>query len=252
MTVWHSREVGDEARILLAEADQGLALLLHAAHREPALAAVAPGGVGQRRQHALGRDVADALQVLQQHALLGDDLLVLGQVLQHAAAAGAEMRAARMRRGRGDASSTSTVPASSKCAIAPSATAITRSPGNAPDTNTALPSLAARDAAAVVAQVGDFDLKGVWSMRATACHVGCVRDCEGRALSQKAGIRESGVGSRDWGLGIRDWESGIGNRESGIGNRESGIGNRESVKLGGICFFWVCAGPTADPSPHSG
>ncbi|MNI54161.1 hypothetical protein D3C73_1090470 [compost metagenome] len=37
--------------------------------------------------------MADALQVVHQHALLGDDLLVFIQVLQHAAGAGAEMRA---------------------------------------------------------------------------------------------------------------------------------------------------------------
>src|SRR5690606_36997882 len=89
-------QVGDEARIALAEADQGLVLLLHAAHREPALAAVAPGAAGQRRQHAGGADVADALEVLQQHTLLGQDLLRFVQVLQHAAAAHAEMGAARL------------------------------------------------------------------------------------------------------------------------------------------------------------
>jgi hypothetical protein len=43
--------------------------------------------------------VADALQVVHQHALLGDDLLVLVQVLQHAAGAGAEMRALRLSPG---------------------------------------------------------------------------------------------------------------------------------------------------------
>ena len=46
--------------------------------------------------------MADALQVFHQHPLLGVDLLVLVQVLEHAAAAGTEMRAARrdpIRRG---------------------------------------------------------------------------------------------------------------------------------------------------------
>ena len=88
-------QVGDEARILLAETDQRLVLLLHAPHREAALAAVAPGGVGQWRQHRLRRDMADALEVFQQHALLGVDLLGFVEVLQRAAAAGAEVRAAR-------------------------------------------------------------------------------------------------------------------------------------------------------------
>ena len=86
-------DVGDEARILLAETDQRLVLLLDAAHRETPLAPIAPRGIHQRRQHLARRHVADALQVLHQHALLGVDLLVLGQVLQHAAAAHPEMRA---------------------------------------------------------------------------------------------------------------------------------------------------------------
>src|SRR3546814_7719154 len=63
-------QVGDEARIALAEADQGLALLFHPAHREAALAAIAPGDISQRWKQAVGGDVADALQVLEQHALL--------------------------------------------------------------------------------------------------------------------------------------------------------------------------------------
>jgi hypothetical protein len=88
-------EVGDEARILFAEAHERLVLLLHATHGEAALAAIAPGGIDQRRQHGLGRDVADALQVLQQHALLDVDLFGFVEVLQRAAAAGAEVRAAR-------------------------------------------------------------------------------------------------------------------------------------------------------------
>ncbi|KAG1254481.1 hypothetical protein G6F65_017022 [Rhizopus arrhizus] len=37
--------------------------------------------------------MADALEVVHQHALLGDDLLVFVQMLQHAAGAGAEVRA---------------------------------------------------------------------------------------------------------------------------------------------------------------
>ena len=50
---------------------------------------------GQRFEHAPGRDMADTREVFLQHMLLGADLLVLVQVLQHAAGADAEMRARR-------------------------------------------------------------------------------------------------------------------------------------------------------------
>ena len=40
--------------------------------------------------------MADALQVIEQHLLLRQNLFIFGQVLQHAAAAGAEMRATRL------------------------------------------------------------------------------------------------------------------------------------------------------------
>src|SRR3546814_5136206 len=83
-------QVGDEARIALAEADQGLALLFHPAHREATLAAIAPGDISQRWKQVVRGNVADALQVLEQHALLGQDLLRFGQVLQRAAAARSE------------------------------------------------------------------------------------------------------------------------------------------------------------------
>src|SRR5690606_40154989 len=66
----------------LAETDQRLSLFLHPPHREPSLAPIAPRRIGQRRQHRLGRDVADALEVFPEHALLGKDLLRLLQVLQ--------------------------------------------------------------------------------------------------------------------------------------------------------------------------
>src|SRR3546814_4539124 len=64
-------QVGDEARIALAEPDQGLALLFHPAHREAALAAIAPGDISQRWKQVVRGNVTDALQVLEQHALLG-------------------------------------------------------------------------------------------------------------------------------------------------------------------------------------
>ncbi|MNM45538.1 hypothetical protein D3C81_564640 [compost metagenome] len=89
------RQIGDEARVQLAETDQRLVLLLDATHRETTLAAIAPAVAGQRRQHRAGLHMADALQVVHQHALLGDDLLRLFQVLQHAAGTHAEMRATR-------------------------------------------------------------------------------------------------------------------------------------------------------------
>ena len=88
-------QVGDETRVGFAEAHQRLVLLFHPPHRQAALAPIAPGLPTQRRQHRGRRHVADALQVVQQHLLLGFDLPVFGQMLQHAAGADAEMRAAR-------------------------------------------------------------------------------------------------------------------------------------------------------------
>jgi hypothetical protein len=90
-------EFGDVARVArFAKTQHGAALLLHVAHRHAALAAVAPGRICERLEHAPGLHVADARQVLHQHALLGRDLRVLVHVLQHASGAGAEVRAARL------------------------------------------------------------------------------------------------------------------------------------------------------------
>src|SRR3546814_12477682 len=58
-------QVGDEARIELAEPDQGLALLFHPAHREAALAAIAPGAISQRCKQVVRGNVIGALQVLE-------------------------------------------------------------------------------------------------------------------------------------------------------------------------------------------
>src|SRR3546814_8196863 len=88
-------QVGDEARIALAEADQVLALLFHTAPREATLGAIAPGDVRQWWKKVVRGNVAEALKVIEQYALIGQDLLRLDQVLQGAAAAGAEVRAAR-------------------------------------------------------------------------------------------------------------------------------------------------------------
>ena len=96
-------DLGDEAAIALAEADQRAALLLDVLHRQPRAATVAPRIARQRREHATRRDVADALEVLEQRALLCDDLRLRREMLQRAAAAGAEMRAfGRDAIGRGD------------------------------------------------------------------------------------------------------------------------------------------------------
>jgi hypothetical protein len=83
-----------QARIGLAETHQRLALLLDAADREPALAAIAPGRVRERREHVGWRHMPDAFEVLHEHALLGDDLPRLVVVLQRATAARAEVAAA--------------------------------------------------------------------------------------------------------------------------------------------------------------
>ena len=90
------RKVRDEARVVFAKTDQGLALLVDPLDRQPALAAVAPGLVGQRRQPFAWRDLADALEVLGENALLGLDLPRRRQMLERAATALAEMRAVRI------------------------------------------------------------------------------------------------------------------------------------------------------------
>ena len=131
-------QVGDETRVLLAEADQGLVLLLDPAHREAALAAVAPAVADQRRQHRAGLDVADPGQVVHQHPLLGHDLLRLLQMLQHAAGADAEMRAARghpLRRRLQHLQGARLV----EMAVARGRFALTTSPGSAPVMKVTLP-----------------------------------------------------------------------------------------------------------------
>jgi hypothetical protein len=56
---------------------------------------VAPFGAADRRSHALGGHFSDARQVLQQPVLLRGELRLEGRVLRDAAAADAEVRAAR-------------------------------------------------------------------------------------------------------------------------------------------------------------
>ncbi len=94
-------QIGHEARIQLAEADQGLVLLLYPAYRQATLAAVTPGRVHQRCQHGF-RAHPGVAELRQQPVLLDQDLLAAVQVLQHAAATHAKMGTARlypMRRG---------------------------------------------------------------------------------------------------------------------------------------------------------
>src|SRR5690348_6814663 len=90
-----ARQIGHEARIAFAEADERLALLRHMLDREPPTATIAPKLRGERLQPALRLDLADAREVLRQHALLGLDLRARIKVLQGAAAAHAVVDAAR-------------------------------------------------------------------------------------------------------------------------------------------------------------
>ena len=88
-------DVGDEARLALVEADQHRALLDDVAHREARALAVAPVGPAHRPQDALGADLAEMPQRILERALLGRDLRGDVEVLHLAAAADAEVRAAR-------------------------------------------------------------------------------------------------------------------------------------------------------------
>jgi hypothetical protein len=87
--------VGDVARLALVEADQDAALLDHVADRQPRARPVAPRRPVHRRAAERRRHVADALERVLERALLGGDLELRRRVLQRAAAAGAEVRAAR-------------------------------------------------------------------------------------------------------------------------------------------------------------
>ena len=96
-------DFGDEAAIALAEADQRAALFLDVLHRQPRATTVAPRIARERIEDARRCDVTDALEVLEQRALLREDLRLRREMLQRAAAAGAEMRAfGRDAIGRGD------------------------------------------------------------------------------------------------------------------------------------------------------
>jgi len=87
-------DIGHVAAVALAETDEHPALFFDELHAEPALAPVSPRRVGQCRQHFARTHFADAFEIFQQHALLRGDLRGGRQMLQRAAAADAEMRAA--------------------------------------------------------------------------------------------------------------------------------------------------------------
>ncbi len=70
--------------------------LQHMPHRQARALAITPRRAVDRRQHGFGFDLADALQVIFQHALLDVDLRTRFQMLHRAAAAHAEMRALRL------------------------------------------------------------------------------------------------------------------------------------------------------------
>ncbi len=149
------RKIGDEARIVFAESDQHLAFLGDPLDRKPTLAAIAPWRVGQRIEPALRLDLADALEILGEHALLRGDLRSRRQVLQRAAAAGAEVRTTRLdalgrsRQQRLDARFVETAMARADAHDGAFAGQCARDEhGLAVDTG---------DAATVVGQIGDLD-----------------------------------------------------------------------------------------------
>ena len=97
--------VGDEAAALLVEADQNAAFLHHQPHRQPGAVAVVPGRAMDRRQHHVGAQLRDMHQRVFKHPLLRCHLRSRLHMLHRAAAAHAEMRAARgdsLRRGAFD------------------------------------------------------------------------------------------------------------------------------------------------------
>jgi len=79
----------------LVESHQHAALLLDVVHGEARAIAVTPRGADHGRQELLASHLADAREVVLQHALLGGDLRRGIDVLHGAAAAGAEVAASR-------------------------------------------------------------------------------------------------------------------------------------------------------------
>ena len=90
-----ARDLGDEARLALVEADQHRALLDDVAHRQARPLPVVPVRAAHRPEHALGPHLAEVPERVLEGALLGRDLRGDVEVLHLAAAADAEVRAAR-------------------------------------------------------------------------------------------------------------------------------------------------------------
>ncbi len=154
-SVWQIERSATKRGLISRKPDQHLVLLGDPLDRQAALAAIAPGLVGQRIEPALGRDLADALEVLGQHALLRRDLR--GRLAGAAGCSRCRCRSGR-NAARRDRASASAAPRPSLrrnwrlrlvsgCARARPA-ARRDEHGLAVD---------ARDAAAVVGQVGDVD-----------------------------------------------------------------------------------------------
>ncbi len=105
--------------------------------------AVAPRRTVDRRQHLRGAHAAEVPQRVLERALLGRDLRRGVEMLQRAAAADAEMRTARLDARRDSACRSPRRARSRRSACASAVVIVTRSPGSAPSTNTALPSMRA-------------------------------------------------------------------------------------------------------------
>ena len=90
--------VGDVARLALVEADQHAALLRHVAHRQPRAIPVAPRRPVDRRQQTAGRTRPMRASASSSARCLAATCSDGVRVLQRAAAADAEVRAARHRR----------------------------------------------------------------------------------------------------------------------------------------------------------
>jgi hypothetical protein len=93
-TSTYSASIGHEAGHLLAESHQRAPLGVHETGAQARTAPVSPRVAMQRREPAIGFNLADAPQRLAQHVVLHGALRLGRQVLQRAAAADAEMRAA--------------------------------------------------------------------------------------------------------------------------------------------------------------
>ncbi len=96
------RHVRDVGRRALAKPDEHAVLALHEFHAEPGPASIAPRGTGDRREPLFGIDPADARESLRDDFLLEAHLPCIVEVLEHAAAAAAEVFARRnhpLRRG---------------------------------------------------------------------------------------------------------------------------------------------------------